>query len=175
LGAKESEFLVVEFNPPTARDLTAAEEAYQRACELANSGNVRGALTLLQEVVRVFPEVAKYHRNLGQAHLELGHLDEAEDEFLRALALDSRDIAALIMLGNHYQARSAPEKAVPLYRRAIELQPDVLAFTNLGAALGKLGDLDGAVDAFRQALKLDPGFANANVGLQTALSQKLRK
>jgi tetratricopeptide (TPR) repeat protein len=171
----ESEYLVVDFHAPAGRDLGAAEETYQRACELANAGNVAGALDPLREIVRDFPEVAKYRRNLGQAYFELGNLDKAEDEFLHALALDSRDSAARIMLGNCYQARGAPEKAVPLYRRANELLPDALCFTNLGAALGRLGDLDGAIDAFQQALKLDPNFKKASIGLRMAVSQKLRK
>jgi len=174
-GDPESEYLVVEFHAPAGRDLRAAEETYQLACELANAGNVVGALDPLREVVRDFPEVAKYRCSLGQAHFELGNLDEAEDELLHALALDPLDSAAWILLGNYYQACGAPEKAVPLYRRANELLPDALGFTNLGAALGKLGDLDGAVEAFQQALILDPNFAKASIGLRIALSQKLHK
>lgn len=174
LGEEEGDCLVVEFHPPSGRDLGAAEDTFQRACELANSGNVPGALVSLEKVVRDFPEVPKYHRNLGQGYLEVKKLEEAEDEFLRTLSLDPRDVAALILLGNLYQQRGAPEKATPLYRRAIELQPDAYAFTNLGAALAKLGDLDGAVEAFGEALKIDPTFAKAAFGLRMALSQKTR-
>src|SRR5213592_2633327 len=57
LGEPHEECLVMEFHPPSGRDLGAAEETYQRACELANTGNLRGALAPLQEIVRDFPEV----------------------------------------------------------------------------------------------------------------------
>src|SRR6266568_965513 len=57
LGESHEECLVMEFRPPAGRDLSAAEETYERACELANSGNLLGALAPLQEIVRDFPEV----------------------------------------------------------------------------------------------------------------------
>lgn len=173
-GDTVGDYLIVDFEEPAGRDLRVAEEAYQTACELANKGKVVLALESLTRIVRDFPEVAKYRRGLGRAHFELGNLEEAESEFLRSLALDPRDCTALIMLGNYYQAQGASEKAVPLYRRATELLPDALGFTNLGAALGKLGDMDRAIEAFRRALDLDPGFAKATIGLQIALSQKSR-
>src|SRR2546426_10002302 len=51
LGDENSECLVVEFHPPAGRDLEAAEETYQQGCELANSGDLPGALALLRAIV----------------------------------------------------------------------------------------------------------------------------
>jgi Flp pilus assembly protein TadD len=48
------------------------------------------------------------------------------------------------------------------------------AFNNLGVALGSLGRIDEAVARFRQALAIDPEYADARKNLETALSATRR-
>lgn len=52
------------------------------------------------------------------------------------------------------------------YDRALDLDPDfAAAYTNLGALLAALGDIDGARDHFDQALRCDPGQLEAQANL----------
>ncbi|HEY8377296.1 MAG TPA: tetratricopeptide repeat protein [Nannocystis sp.] len=52
------------------------------------------------------------------------------------------------------------------YDRALDLDPDfAAAYTNLGALLAAVGDLDGARDHFDQALRCDPGQCEAQANL----------
>jgi Flp pilus assembly protein TadD len=57
-------------------------------------------------------------------------------------------------------------RAAGLFREALAIDPEhALAHSNLGYALGKLGDLDGAISAFRAAVAVDPQFAMAHSNL----------
>lgn len=54
------------------------------------------------------------------------------------------------------------DESVPLYRRAVELYPEfVVAWYNLGIALGKLSQHQEAVEALGQAITLKQDFAAA--------------
>ena len=135
----DEEVLVIEFSPPAGRDLVAAERRFGKATTRAQRGEVRQVLEDLKQLVADFPEVAKYHRALGQAHLVLEEHGDAEGELLSSLALDPRDPDALTLLGNLYTKSKAPAKAIPLYERSLQIQRNVYALTNLGAALAETG------------------------------------
>ncbi len=173
-GDPESEFgetLSLEFNPPSDRDLEAAERRFQKATKQAEAGRVREALPNLQRVVEEFPEVAKYHRSLGQAYLVLSDFDRAEDSMLRSLSLDPADPDALTLLGNLYAKRKQPAAAIPLYERSIALQRNVYALNNLGAAYAEMGDSDRAIATLREAAQVDPKYPNTWFGIGLALSR----
>jgi tetratricopeptide (TPR) repeat protein/ADP-heptose:LPS heptosyltransferase len=69
-----------------------------------------------------------------------------------------------------------PDQALPLLRRAVELQPDNPDYHhNLGVALAHRNELDAAVACFREALRLKPEGTSAlsNMGLALAQQGKL--
>ncbi len=170
-GGETVEFLVLEFRLPEGRDLARAERLFQKAASRADSGDVRGALPDFKRLVAQFPEVPKYHQSFGLAHLELGNLDAAEDELLHALRLDPRLMDALTTLANVYQKRGAPQTAIPLYRRSIELHRTVYALSNLGAVLAEMGDLPQAIRILEEATQEDATYPNAWCGLGLALAK----
>ena len=165
------EVLVLEFSPPEGRDLAAAERRYEQASNRANRGEVRPALATYKKLAKEFPEVAKYHRALGQAHLTLGDLDDAEDSLLRSLALNPRDEDGLTLLGNLYTKRQRWLDAIPLYELSLKMRRNVYALTNLGAALAKTGRVQEAISCLREAVREDSSYPNAWYGLGLALSQ----
>ena len=66
------------------------------------------------------------------------------------------------------------DEAVACYRRALELKPDYAeAHDNLGSALEEIGDLQGAEDSFRAALRHNSRFAFAHYKLAELLGGKL--
>lgn len=70
------------------------------------------------------------------------------------------DTLRLTAVALHQQGRS--REALVLLQQALSLNPgDPLIHNNLGSVLRSLGDLDGAVRAFREACRLAPGLAAA--------------
>ena len=59
------------------------------------------------------------------------------------------------------------------YREAIRLKPDyALAHYNLGIALRKKGDVDGAIAEYREVIRLRPDAGNVHYDLGMELEQK---
>lgn len=166
------EVLILAFSPPETRDLVRLERAFAKATRRAERGDAKGAIPELERVVDEAPEVAKYRRALGQAYLVAGDSERAEDELLRSLALDPRNGDALTLLGNLYMQAGRPDRALPLYERSAEIETNVYAVTNAGAALAKLGRIDEAIATFRRATDIDAGYPNAWYAIGLALSQK---
>jgi serine/threonine protein kinase/Tfp pilus assembly protein PilF len=87
--------------------------------------------------------------------------------FQKALALDEEYAEAWAGLGGGYQLKGAQlsipellEKAIECERRALALDPRLAdAHTWLGSALLALGRTDDALEALREAVRLEPGQA----------------
>ena len=170
-AAPAGDVLVLGFHPPEGRDLAGAERTFQRASAQAERGEVRAALKALAPLAAQWPEVAKYHRALGQAYFVTGELEAAEDELLRALRLEPRDADALTLLGNLYQKRGRPADAIPLYERSLAVRRNVYALTNLGAALAETGQVERAITTFREAVAGDVVYPNAWFGLALTITR----
>jgi Flp pilus assembly protein TadD len=77
------------------------------------------------------------------------------------------NVTAVFNLARDGMRRERFQQAVDGFTRALELHPaDVRALNNRGVCLLRLGDRDGAVADFLQALSLDPDFAEARRNLE---------
>ena len=118
-------------------------------------GKMRGLHSILPVMDTVFARGFAAHRD--------GRLTEAERDYQAALAAEPRHVDALHLLGvlRHQQGQHA--EAAELVRRAVDLRPtDAGLQLNLGNALKALGRIDDAIERFRNALTLQPGFRLRN-------------
>jgi tetratricopeptide (TPR) repeat protein len=75
--------------------------------------------------------------------------------------------------GNQLLEEGKLEEAIAIFRRAIEVSPDISwCHQNLGEALAKLGQLEEAIAAFRRAIKLNPDFSWSYHHLGDALDRQ---
>jgi len=85
----------------------------------------------------------------GRAAQAAGNLDAASDTLETALAVDPRNRAAFVALGDVSQQRGLPGKAIRFYREALLLEPnDIAALKGQGEAYVTKG----AVERARQNL-----------------------
>ncbi len=83
----------------------------------------------------------------GKAAQAAGNLDGATDALESALAVDPRNRAAFVSLGQVAEERGLPGKAIRLYREALLLEPnDVSALKGQGEALVAKGAVARAKD-----------------------------
>ena len=103
-------------------------------------------------------------RNLGSALVEIGEYNEAAVLLGQARALDDRDAELHCWIGHLGRGFNLPVEAIGAYSRAVALNPSLSqAYRGLGSALRDVGRHDEALDAYRQALKIEPGLLPARV------------
>lgn len=124
------------------------------------------AIAHLLESLRLNPESAPTHYNLGLALSMESRREEASSEFLEALELDPDHADAHNNLGAMLHALGKLDPADSHYRRAIALRPDnVEAHGNLGRLLSTQGRVAEAASHFQRALELRPDWHPALSGL----------
>ncbi len=145
------------------------------------------------EAIKLAPALARPHNHLGFALETKGLLEEAVREYLVALTADPTDPETLDNLGNVYVKQGRPDDAIAAFEQAIaELEqahrdyvrvgPILLSpsnqlaavRTNLGIAFEAKGRVDDATREYREAIRLDPGRAEAHNALGDLLRRRGR-
>jgi predicted O-linked N-acetylglucosamine transferase (SPINDLY family) len=162
-------------NPNPALPLTShnvvgdsAEVYFQRGLTLAQQGRYDEAAANYQHTLRLRPNAANAHNNLGTVFLSQGKLPEAIDSYRQALRCNPHSVDASSNLGMVLWKLGKLDEALAQYQHALRLDPDNAALrNNLGAALQELGQLVEAEASLRWAVRVKPDFADAicNLGI----------
>lgn len=117
------------------------------------------AEALLRRATQLAPDHVSAWLNLGALLAEQSKYLEAIECFKNATKLESAHAAAWAMLGNAYGHASYPEKSARAFKKSLDLNPEV-AHNQMGLAhvLKTIGDQQGALAAYREAIRLRPQF-----------------
>ena len=100
------------------------------------------------------------------------HMDDAAQQYRRALDHDPDLVAAIINLANIRYAKDELAEAQALYERAIGLDPTYFeAYFNLGNIHHDHGRYTDAESCYREALDLNQGYADAHFYLAVTLEK----
>ncbi len=156
--------------------MTAAGDALARGNQLLARGDAAGAAAAYREALRLQPDVAEAHHNLGNALLLLGRPAEAVGCYREAVRLSPAAGVGHYGLGHALLECGQLTEAAQALRQAVTLQPAFAeAHYRLGVALAGLGRWAEAEAACRQALAAQPGHAGAQTYLGHALREQGRK
>lgn len=146
-------------------------EWYEAAHEI-EEGNYVKAIEILRGLLKLKPDFAKVHGELGKIYAVVGRREDAA-KHLRAVAqYDPDDPYGHVMLGWLAYLDDRPEEALEHYRKADKAEPYSAKLKHqMGLALMKLARWDEAGDAFRLALEIDPNHAGACQGLSHVLRE----
>jgi tetratricopeptide (TPR) repeat protein len=137
------------------------------------TANCRAAAANYEQALRLSPELAEAHHNLGIAWQHLHEREKAVAALREAVRLAPTNVAFLANLSRVLREQERWAEASVVYQAAQTIEPDSPELaTNLGITLHEQGRLDDAVAAYRQALRLKPDFAAAKSNLATALKEQ---
>lgn len=112
------------------------------------------ALRYFARAVGQEPQNPYYHLSLGETYLKLSEFTEAIRHIQKALDLKPDLVEALCALGAAYNQFDKGEKALPLFRKALEIdRTHPIARAGLTQALASLGRMGEAADRLKEAIK----------------------
>ena len=144
-----------------------AEAYYVLGQTLEQMGKHQESATAFAEVERLHRNSADYAQavtqyNLGMQELGKGNLSAAREAFGLALSFRPNFAEAHTNLCGVLLRLGEIKSAIGQCRAAIDLKPDdARAYYNLGRALEKDGDAQGAKEASQRARELDPHLEGA--------------
>ncbi|MCM3663890.1 tetratricopeptide repeat protein [Mesobacillus subterraneus] len=108
------------------KGLETGDNFFMLGMSLAQMGNSRLALPYLQRSTELLENDAEAHFQYGLCLAREGFIDEAVISLEQAVTLDSQHADALYNLGVAYGFKEDGEKALEMFNRALEIQPDHL-------------------------------------------------
>lgn len=116
--------------------------------------NYQKAIELLEGVLKVYPDYADAHCNLGSAYGESMQLGEAEEHYRRAIELKPGDHITLNNLGGVLKKQNRYSEAQKYYKDSISVYPNFWApHFNLGNIYYVRKMYPEAIECFKEALK----------------------
>ena len=135
-----------------------AEEWFElgMACD-SNAESLDQAAQAYRKAVDASPEWVEAHINLGTTLYQLGHMEEAREEFTAAAKFEPGNSLAEFNLGCVLEQLGQAQQAIQHLLRAIELTPTLAdAHLNLALAYEKSGQVQSAVRHLSLYIRYEP-------------------
>lgn len=137
---------------------------------LADTGDLPGALAEFTQAVRLDPRSGIAHYNRGRVLGDLHRDVEAKAELETAVRLNANEAEWWSTLASTARTTDDEQERLRGLRMAAALEPrSARRRSELGQALQEMGDRNGAIVQWREALSIDPGNREALYALSRAL------
>jgi tetratricopeptide (TPR) repeat protein len=138
----------------------------------AQTGRLQDSLIANQRALKISPNNAELHSNLGGTLQELGRLEEAEASYNKAIGIKPALTEGHYNLGNTLQLLGRLEEAEASYNKAIGIKPALAeGHYGLGSTLKKLGRLEDAERSYNKAIGFKPDYEQAHNNLGNILQE----
>ena len=155
-------------------------EAYNHmGSALMKKGQAGEAIGYYQKAIQLNTSYADAYNNLGAAFWQNGKVDEAIANYRQAVASKPESAEMQFNLGSALARKGNWAEAIICYQTALSTEHDSFKAArvrnNLGAALGKLGRSDEALEQFSKAVELNGNYPEAHCNLGRMLAQHGRR
>lgn len=139
-----------------------------------NVGLIDGNISAVLQSQNVKVSDWQWHLKTAQTLREKGQLIEALVEYAWVTQYNPKSAEAWEAQGDIWRVQQHPEKALPVYQKAVAVKPSDSVFLKLGTTYTKLNQPDKAADAFNQALSLNTNQRDALLGLEVLWRNELQ-
>lgn len=102
-----------------------AEDCLEKAKECLRGKNFAGSITWLRKCVEIAPSESKYRAMLARSLAAVpSYRQDAVDHYEKAIALDPWNTSAYYQLGELFETMKLPWRALPLYKKILDIDPD---------------------------------------------------
>jgi len=142
-----------------------ADAHYNLANTLLRMGRTDLAIEHYNKALQYRPDYLDAHCNLATALMSQEKTTQAQRHYAAALRIAFR-------LGDEFRAQGNIDAAAAVHRKAVQIDPNsAKAHYLLGLDLADLGQMTEAVEQYRKALRIAPGHAAAQRGLDAVLGR----
>jgi Flp pilus assembly protein TadD len=114
------------------------------------------AIEFFKKALEAYPANAEARLYLGVTYMDTHALELAEPELRAAVFLFPSNSNARNALGKLYLAEGRTAEAEEQFRRSVELEPNIMGYSNLGVIHWERGEVKSAEQEWREALRLAP-------------------
>lgn len=166
-AAKPAE-AAVEYANAVRADPESGRARFKLAEARLAAGDKRGAVPEFIRAADLLPNDIEAQLRAGHLLLSGGMFEEARTRARRVLQKDSRNITALMMLGNALAGLKNLEDAVTVLERALQTDPERAGIqVNIGVLQLARGEHQAAEEAFMNAVRISGGAPRARLALAT--------
>jgi tetratricopeptide (TPR) repeat protein len=129
------------------------------------------AIGHLEQALRIKPDLAEAHNNLGTALYQTGKPEEAIEHYEQAVRIEPEYAEAHYNLGIALGQVGRIEDAIGHYEQAVRIEPEYAeAHYNLGIVLDRGGRMSEAIEHLEKALRIMPDSVPAQSRLAWLLA-----
>lgn len=149
-----------------------AQRLLEEGIALGAAKQKQEALSRYNAAIRLQPDLAQAHFNLGNLLLEQDNPTEALIAFTEALRCKPDSAPCYFNKGNAHLQLGQFADSISAYRRALQIKPDFAdAEVAMGVALQETGVLAEAIACFQRALAIRPNYAEVYLNLGGAQAE----
>jgi tetratricopeptide (TPR) repeat protein len=140
---------------------------------LVRQGRLDEAIERFIAAIKSKPDFAEAYNSLGIVYVQRGDRIRAVEQFSTAVKInpdyqDAQSNLKMAMLQNQVKESASPKQVANTSAKIGTFSGRMMA----GTSLMKNGDLDGAIQHFQEALKIEPGNINAHVSIGLAFGYR---
>lgn len=137
---------------------------------LTKLGKIKQAISAYSRALKLEPGKPEIINKLARSQAGIGHFKEAIELYKRNLKLQPHNPDVKGNIATGYFLNGELEEASKYYRLALEQQKNASYYDGLGATLCQQGKYSEAIDAHREALKLQPDNARFHSNLLLSMN-----
>ncbi|MCA8939282.1 MAG: tetratricopeptide repeat protein, partial [Planctomycetes bacterium] len=158
-SAEKDHLKAVELAPESSRTLIGIAYFYHQHKQYEK------ALLAYDKLVALGMSPVSAYLNRASCHSEMGNAERAYEDAERALEIDPRNYSAMLAIGRYAISLDRLQEAEGYIRGAISFKPtDPSGYGTLGMLRRREKRYRDALEAYQQALDLDPDYAGSYMG-----------
>lgn len=157
----------------TSTNKVSVSQALAVVQEHLDSHQFSTALSVCQDILRIFPDNFEANHASGLCCYFLSDFEKSVEYYSKAVALDPNSFKLFLNISNLYQELGDFKEAVNALDRCIQIKPQsAIAFSNMANALNRMGCAPSLIiDHFKMAVHIDQGYAEAYMNLASYLTK----